>query len=171
MDNGAAGHPSSIAASTRLVRRIGRLVAAAMLVAGPAGLSPALAQMLVFPPRPKPPVRPDRGQEQMLVRAAEINYDYSNERVSAVGNVQLYFGNSTLEADRVIYDQKTKRLHAEGNVTLTQGDGSVTHGEIMDLSDDYRDGFRRFAETGCAGTDPLRRRARGADERQLHGLP
>ena len=117
------------------------LAAAAMLVASPAGLSPALAQMLVFPPRPKPPVKPERPQEQMLVRAAEINYDYSNERVSAVGNVQIYFGNSTLEADRVIYDQKTKRLHAEGNVTLTQGDGSVTHGEIMDLSDDYRDGF------------------------------
>src|SRR5262249_60208858 len=70
-----------------------------------------------------------------------INYDYTNERVSAVGNVQLYFGNSTLEADRVIYDQKTKRLHAEGNVQLTEGDGTVTHGEIMDLSDDYRDGF------------------------------
>ena len=90
------------------------VLAAAMLAAGPAGVSPAVAQMLTFPPRPKPPVKPDRGQEQMLVRAEEINYDYSNERVSAVGNVQLYFGNSTLEADRVIYDQKTKRLHAEG---------------------------------------------------------
>jgi LPS-assembly protein len=77
----------------------------------------------------------------MLVRATEINYDYTNERVSAVGNVQLYFGNSTLEADRVIYDQKTKRLHAEGNVRLAQDNGMVTHGEIMDLSDDYRDGF------------------------------
>ena len=54
------------------------LVAATMLVGGTAGLSPALAQMLAFPPRPKPPVRPDRGQEQMLVRAEEINYDYSN---------------------------------------------------------------------------------------------
>src|SRR5262249_58536690 len=87
------------------------------------------------------PVRAERSQEQMLVRAAEINYDYTNERVSAVGNVQLYFGNSTLEADRVIYDQKTKRLNAEGNVVLTEGDGTVTRGEIMDLSDDYRDGF------------------------------
>ena len=77
----------------------------------------------------------------MLVRADEINYDYTNERVSAVGNVQIYFGASTLEADRVIYDQNTKRLHAEGNVRLTQADGKVTHGEIMDLSDDYRDGF------------------------------
>jgi LPS-assembly protein len=41
----------------------------------------------------------------------------------------------------VIYDQKTKRLHAEGNVRLTQPDGTVTNGEIMDLSDDFRDGF------------------------------
>jgi LPS-assembly protein len=77
----------------------------------------------------------------MLIRAEEINYDYTNERVSAVGNVQLYFGGSTLEANRVIYDQKTKRLHAEGNVQLTEADGTVTHAEIMDLSDDYRDGF------------------------------
>ena len=80
------------------------------------------------------------GQEQMLVRAEEINYDYSNERVSAVGNVQIYYG-STLEADRVIYDQKTKRLHAEGNVKLTQPDGTVATGNIMDLGDDFRDGF------------------------------
>ncbi|HEU4356829.1 MAG TPA: LptA/OstA family protein, partial [Xanthobacteraceae bacterium] len=112
-----------------------------MLFAGVGGVLPAAAQMLTFPPRPKPPVRPERSQEQMLVRAEEIRYDYTNERVSAVGNVQLYFGSSTLEADRVIYDQKTKRLHAEGNVQLTEGDGTVTRGEIMDLSDDYRDGF------------------------------
>jgi LPS-assembly protein len=119
------------------------LAAVVVMVAGAASVSPSLAQMLAFPPRPKPPVRAERpgGQDQMLVRAEEINYDYTNERVSAVGNVQLYFGASTLEADRVIYDQKTKRLHAVGNVQLTQPDGSVTHGEIMDLSDDYRDGF------------------------------
>ena len=55
--------------------------------------------------------------------------------------MQLYYGAATLEADRVIYDQKTKRLHAEGNVRLTQPDGTVTYGEIMDLSDDFRDGF------------------------------
>jgi LPS-assembly protein len=107
-------------------------------------MSPALSQeLLAFPARPKPVPKPQRAgaQQQMLVRATEINYDYTNERVSAVGNVQLYFGNSTLEADRVIYDQKTKRLHAEGNVRLAQDNGMVTHGEIMDLSDDYRDGF------------------------------
>jgi LPS-assembly protein len=115
--------------------------AAVALLAGAGAVSPAAAQLFVFPPVPKPTKRAERSQEQMLVRAEEINYDYTNERVSAVGNVQLYFGGSTLEADRVIYDQKTKRLHAEGNVQLTDSDGTVTHGEIMDLSDDYRDGF------------------------------
>jgi LPS-assembly protein len=118
------------------------LFAAVAMLAGSARFDSALAQ-LAFPPRDKPAPRaqPVRGQEQMLVRAEVINYDYTNERVSALGNVQLYYGASTLEADRVIYDQKTKRLHAEGNVRLTQPDGTVTYGEIMDLSDDFRDGF------------------------------
>ena len=58
-----------------------------------------------------------------------------------LAGVPMMNGASTLEADRVIYDQRTKRLHAEGSVRLTQPDGTVTYGEIMDLSDDFRDGF------------------------------
>jgi LPS-assembly protein len=121
--------------------------------------------MLTFPPRPGPTPKPEREQKEMLVRATEINYAYSNERVSAVGNVQLYYGNSTLEAERVIYDQKTKRLHAEGNVVLTQG-GMVTRGQIMDLSDDYRDGFVDSLRID-APEDTARRRARRAHGRQF----
>jgi len=109
---------------------------------------PAAAQTLNFPQRPpKPPKskiaieREQSGQKQMLVQAREIDYDYANNRVAAVGNVQIYYGGATLEADKVVYDQKTKRLHAEGNARLTEPDGKVTYGEIMDLSDDYRDGF------------------------------
>jgi LPS-assembly protein len=108
-------------------------------------VAPASAQLLKFPERPKPAKSQSilgPGQDkQMLVQATEIHYDYSNNRVSAVGNVQIYFTGATLEADRVIYDQKTKRLRAEGNVRLTEANGQITYGEIMDLSDDYRDGF------------------------------
>ncbi|MCW5693386.1 MAG: LPS-assembly protein LptD [Pseudolabrys sp.] len=111
--------------------------------------SPAHAQTTIEFPAPPPARAKSRaaierdksGDKQMLVQAAEIDYDYANNRVSAVGNVQIYYGGSTLEAHRVIYDQKTKRLHAEGNVRLTEEDGKVTNGEVMDLSDDYRDGF------------------------------
>ena len=126
-------------------------IAAVLAILACGGLlasAPASAQQLNFPPRPSDPPkskiqaeREQSGQKQMLVQATEINYDYTNHRVAAVGNVQIYYGGTTLEADKVIYDQTTKRLHAEGNVRLTETDGKITYGEIMDLSDDYRDGF------------------------------
>ena len=134
--------------ASRLNRRAAaRVVAVLALLAcgGTVSFAPAHAQQFQFPPVPAPikkTVRVDQsGQKQMLVQAREINYDYTNNRVSAVGNVQIYYGASTLEADKVIYDQKGKRLHAEGNVRLTEEDGKVTYGEVMDLADDYRDGF------------------------------
>ena len=110
---------------------------------------PVFAQtdFLVFP---KPPGRartpspiPKKAAEQpqMLVQATEIHYDHANDLVSAVGNVQIYYNGSTIEANKVVYNQKTKRLRAEGNVRLTEPDGRITYGEILDLSDDYRDGF------------------------------
>jgi LPS-assembly protein len=83
----------------------------------------------------------DKGDAPMLVKADEIDYDYANSRTAAVGNVQIYYNGATIEANRVVYDQKTKRLRAEGNARLTEADGKITYGEIIDLTDDYRDGF------------------------------
>jgi LPS-assembly protein len=111
-------------------------------VLGLAATTPASAQSFTFnpaPPRPKPPRPPNDGQ--MLVQAVEVDYDYNNSRVSAVGNVQMFYNGTSVEADKVIYDQKTKRLHAEGNIRMTDADGKITYANIMDLSDDYRDGF------------------------------
>ncbi|WP_371740559.1 LPS-assembly protein LptD [Bradyrhizobium sp. LCT2] len=92
-----------------------------------------------LPPRPKPPKVAN--DNQMLVQATEVVYDYNNSRISAVGNVQLFYNGTSFEADKVIYDQKTKRLHAEGNTRMTDTEGKITYAEILDLSDDYRDGF------------------------------
>jgi len=103
---------------------------------------PAAAQSFTYNPRPPrpPPVRgPNDGQ--MLVQAVEVDYDYNNSRVSAVGNVQMFYNGTSVEADKVIYDQKTKRLHAEGNIRMTDADGKITYANSLDLSDDYRDGF------------------------------
>jgi LPS-assembly protein len=135
-------------------RVFGMAAAAAVVIACFIEIQPASSQtggFIAFPPRPgekkggqsavRLPAPGAQTDEQMLVRAVEINYDYSNERVSAVGNVQIYFAGTTLEADRVIYDQKTKRVHAEGNVRLSEPDGRITYGEIMNLSDGFRDGF------------------------------
>jgi LPS-assembly protein len=129
----------------------GVLAVASIALASIATAPSAFAQrgsIVSFPQRPKP-AQAGSGllgakknqKDQMIVRATEMHYDYSNERVAAVGNVQIYYSGSTLEADRVIYDQKTKRLHAQGNVRLTEADGKVVYGETLDLSDDFRDGF------------------------------
>jgi LPS-assembly protein len=126
----------------------GRSVLAALLalvLAGALGVAltpPASAQGFTYnphPPRPKPPKAANDGQ--MLVQAVEVDYDYNNSRVSAVGNVQMFYNGTSVEADKVIYDQKTKRLHAEGNVRMTDADGKITYANLLDLSDDYRDGF------------------------------
>ena len=77
----------------------------------------------------------------MMVRADELQYDNTNNRILAIGNVQIYYQGSTLEADRVIYEQTTKRMRAEGNARLTEADGKVVIGEIIDLTDQFRDGF------------------------------
>ncbi|MFN3351500.1 LPS-assembly protein LptD [Pseudorhodoplanes sp.] len=135
---------------------IGRGLSAAVLAAvavalfGAATLAPAFAQtdFFRFEQRPKGTKKPSLGRpaagagdKQMMVQATEVQYDHVNERVSAVGNVQIYYDGSTIEADRVVYNQRTKRLRAEGNVRLTEPGGNITYGEILELNDDYRDGF------------------------------
>ncbi|MGB3865771.1 MAG: LPS-assembly protein LptD [Xanthobacteraceae bacterium] len=106
--------------------------------------TPALAQSFTYNrphTRPKPPQPAAGSNGQMLVQATEVDYDYNNSQVSAVGNVQIFYNGTSLEADKVTYDQKTKRLHAEGNIRLTDVDGKITYANVLDLSDDYRDGF------------------------------
>src|SRR5262245_48594554 len=107
------------------------------------GLRPATAQFtevnppwVGIPPVPNVPTassRFERGQSdanaQMMVRADELQYDNTNNRILAIGNVQIYYQGSTLEADRVIYEQITKRMRAEGNARLTEADGKVIIGE------------------------------------------
>ena len=128
--------------------RVGATILAALLVLAacsllaPAPSSAQVGSLLHFPPRPAPPKAPTTPSDSpMLVQATEIKYDYANDTVSALGNVQIYYRGATIEADEVTYDQKTKRLRAQGNARLTEPDGKITYGQFIDLTDDYRDGF------------------------------
>ena len=78
---------------------------------------------------------------KMLVQANELVYDYENERVAAVGKVQIYYDGAVLEADKVTHDRKLNRLNATGNVRYQSKDGNVIHTDSMDLDADFRDGF------------------------------
>ena len=132
------------------------VLAVASFVLGVVGdVRPAAAQFDVNNPnwvgvpkgKPPPTASSKLGSDQsdpnaqMLVRADEMQYDNANDRIIAIGNVQIYYEKSELEANKVIYDKKTKRLHAEGNVRLVEADGKVVRGEVIDLTDKFRDGF------------------------------
>jgi LPS-assembly protein len=78
---------------------------------------------------------------KMLLNANELVYDYATDRVSAVGDVQIYYDGSVLQADRVIYNQKTNKVRAFGNVTLKEPDGNIIRAADVELTDDLREGF------------------------------
>src|SRR5262249_22814129 len=103
------------------------------------------------------------GDAQMRIKADGVDYDYTDHQFAVVGNVQIYYKRATIEADRVVYDQNTKRLRAEGNARLTEANGRVTIGPVIDLTDDYRDGF---VDSLGVETVPSRRAARQSQRRR-----
>jgi LPS-assembly protein len=86
------------------------------------------------------PPKVDRS-EPMLLQADEMIYDNEKALVIAKGNVEIYYGNYTLLADRVTYSRRTNTLRAEGNVRIKDPDGAVITSDHITLTDDFRDGF------------------------------
>ena len=79
--------------------------------------------------------------QPMLLQADEMIYDNENNRITAKGNVEIYYGNYTLLADQVIYDRNANTLGAKGNVRIKDPEGAVITADHMTLTDDFRDGF------------------------------
>jgi LPS-assembly protein len=79
--------------------------------------------------------------ERMLVESDQLVYDYDHNAVSAVGNVKIYYGGYTLEAEKVTYNKSSGRLFAQGHVKLVDPTGSQIYSDYIDITDDFRDGF------------------------------
>ena len=100
--------------------------------------------------------------EQMLVRADEINYDYTNERVAAVGNVQIYYA-------RLDARSRPGHLRPEDQAPARGRQRPADRGRRQDhLRRDHRSErrlprrLRRFAAARQRRPDPLRRHPRRA---------
>ncbi|MBC8013883.1 MAG: LPS-assembly protein LptD, partial [Methyloceanibacter sp.] len=91
-------------------------------------------EQLIQPPKVDP-------SEPMLLQADEMIYDNENAKITAKGNVELYYGGYTLLADRVVYDRASNTLAAAGNVRIKDPDGAVITSDQITLTDDFRDGF------------------------------
>lgn len=88
-----------------------------------------------------PDMNTQNTSDPMLLQADEMIYDNENNRVTAKGNVEIYYGNYTLLAERVIYDRNSNTLTAVGNVRIKDPGGSIITADHMTLTDDFRDGF------------------------------
>ena len=82
-----------------------------------------------------------KSSDPMLLQADELIYENNNARVTARGNVEVYYGDYTLLADRIVYDRNANTLAAEGNVRMKDPDGAIITANELTLTDDFRDGF------------------------------
>lgn len=87
-----------------------------------------------------PTPRVDKAQP-LYLQGDELIYDNKGNRVTARGNVQIFYNNFVLQADEVVYDQRQNTLTAKGNVVLKDPNGGTTQSEQITLTDDFRDGF------------------------------
>ncbi|HLC08556.1 MAG TPA: LptA/OstA family protein, partial [Methyloceanibacter sp.] len=106
-----------------------------VLFATPWNASAQSLDQIITPPKTTDSTEP------MLLQADEMIYDNENSRITAKGNVEIYYGNYTLLADQVVYDRGANTLQAEGNVSIKDPDGAVITANHMTLTDDFRDGF------------------------------
>ena len=73
--------------------------------------------------------------DPMLLQADELVYENNNARVTAKGNVEVYYGDYTLLADRIVYDRNANTLAAEGNVRMKDPDGAIITANELTLTD------------------------------------
>ncbi|MBK0398850.1 LPS-assembly protein LptD [Limibaculum sp. M0105] len=88
----------------------------------------------------------DRDQPVALI-ADEVTYDTNTGRVTARGNVEVYYGDRTLTADEIVYDSRADRIEATGNIVLRDPAGATVYADLADLDAKLRDGLVRGARS------------------------
>lgn len=107
----------------------------------PPGRTPASAPPTL--PGAPPTFTTTQRNSPMQVNAAQLVYDERTERVSARGNVQIYYDGRTIEADTVTYDRRSNRVRATGNVRITEPSGNIAHAQDLEFDQHFANGFVR----------------------------
>ena len=79
--------------------------------------------------------------------ADEVTFDAEARTVTATGNVEVYYGQRTLTADKIVYDDDNGRIQASGNLTLRDPTGTTVYADAADLDSELRDGLVEGART------------------------
>src|ERR671914_478898 len=136
----AAASACALACGLLLAIAVGAVNAQDLSIISPSTTKPPSA----FPKAKGGPIAPLKKLDPSLplyLQGDELIYDSKGNRVTARGNIEIYYNNYILTADEVTYDQSANTLTAAGNVTLKEPNGLITRGERITLTDDFRDGF------------------------------
>ncbi len=78
--------------------------------------------------------------QPILMQADKLGYDSKNKVVVAIGNVEVFQGDTILLADRIAYYQDQDVVRARGNVTLLEDTGTVYFAREVELKDQLKRG-------------------------------
>jgi LPS-assembly protein len=119
-------------------------IARASLIVALAASAPAFAQD--FRDRPVAPPADGAGapqpatDDEVTFSSATLDYDDTNEIVTATGDVRMLRNGSRMRADKVVWNRRSGEVRATGNVALTNADGDVAYADDILLTDEMHDG-------------------------------
>ncbi len=119
------------------------------------GVTPTFAQLV------------DLDQDLPVALVADsVVVDSESNTVTADGNVEVFYGERTLTAQKIVYNDDTGRIVAEGNIVLRDETGVTVFAEAADLDADLKDGLVRGARAVMGENTRLAAvEARRVDER------
>lgn len=101
--------------------------------------------------------------EEVLMQANELSYDQETKIVTAIGDVEVSYGERVMTADKMTYNQETGVVIASGNVVLLEPSGDVIFADQAELSEELREGVIQTLQvlladnSRLAGTEAQRR--------------
>jgi len=156
--------PGPLRAAARLAAAAARALSLSLALA----LAPALALPLLLPPS----AARAQGAEDAATLVADRVLLTGDRRLTAEGNVEVFYRGAHLTAARIVYDEATDRLTVEGPIRISDGKGTFILGSSADISRDLTEGIVRSARMvmqdrlQVAGAELTRREGRYTELRR-----
>ena len=80
-------------------------------------------------------------EQPVALIADEIRFDSEAGTVTAIGNVEVYYGQRTLTAERIVYNDRTGQIQATGGLVLRDPTGTTVFADAAELDADLRNGL------------------------------
>ncbi|MDO6416922.1 LPS assembly protein LptD [Sphingomonas sp. BIUV-7] len=94
----------------------------------------------VAPPADAAGLPATNADDQVSFASDALDYDDTNDIVTASGDVRMQRAGSRLRADKVVWNRRTGEVHASGNVAVVNPGGDTAYSDESVLTDDMKDG-------------------------------